>query len=105
MGRYVLRRLLQIVPVFIGTTFLIFALVFALLLLATSATLGALNLALLLLARPTAPTRRGLARPATLALALALVEMAALAGLRYGLEAALGRGGVGWGGVGWGGVG
>jgi oligopeptide transport system permease protein len=30
MGRYVLRRLLQIVPVFIGTTFLIFALVFAL---------------------------------------------------------------------------
>jgi oligopeptide transport system permease protein len=30
MGRYVLRRLLQIIPVFIGTTFLIFALVFAL---------------------------------------------------------------------------
>jgi len=29
MGRYVLRRLLQIIPVFIGTTFLIFALVFA----------------------------------------------------------------------------
>ncbi|HEY0486884.1 MAG TPA: ABC transporter permease [Mycobacteriales bacterium] len=29
MGRYVLRRLLQAVPVFIGTTFLIFALVFA----------------------------------------------------------------------------
>jgi oligopeptide transport system permease protein len=30
MGRYLLRRLLQIVPVFVGTTFLIFALVFAL---------------------------------------------------------------------------
>jgi len=29
VGRYVLRRLLQLIPVFIGTTFLIFALVFA----------------------------------------------------------------------------
>ena len=29
MGRYVLRRLLQLVPVFIGTTFLIYALVWA----------------------------------------------------------------------------
>jgi oligopeptide transport system permease protein len=30
MGRYVARRLLQIIPVFIGTTFIIFAMVFAL---------------------------------------------------------------------------
>ncbi len=30
MGRYVARRLLQFIPVFIGTTFIIFALVFAL---------------------------------------------------------------------------
>jgi len=30
MGRYVVRRLLQIIPVFIGTTFLIFSMVFAL---------------------------------------------------------------------------
>ncbi|MEC4018487.1 ABC transporter permease [Streptomyces sp. H27-D2] len=30
MGRYVLRRLLQMVPVFIGTTFLIFVMVYAL---------------------------------------------------------------------------
>jgi peptide/nickel transport system permease protein/oligopeptide transport system permease protein len=29
MGRYVARRLLQLVPVFVGTTFLIFAMVFA----------------------------------------------------------------------------
>ncbi len=29
MGRYVLRRLLQIIPVFLGSTFLIFSLVFA----------------------------------------------------------------------------
>jgi oligopeptide transport system permease protein len=29
MGRYVARRLLQLIPVFVGTTFLIFALVFA----------------------------------------------------------------------------
>ena len=29
MGRYVLRRLLQLIPVFIGTTFLIFVLVWA----------------------------------------------------------------------------
>lgn len=30
MGRYVIRRLLQMVPVFIGTTFLIFVMVYAL---------------------------------------------------------------------------
>ena len=30
MGRYVLRRLLQLVPVFLGTTFLIYLLVWAL---------------------------------------------------------------------------
>ena len=29
MGRYVLRRLLQLIPVFIGTTFLIYWLVWA----------------------------------------------------------------------------
>jgi oligopeptide transport system permease protein len=29
VGRYIIRRLLQLIPVFIGTTFLIFALVFA----------------------------------------------------------------------------
>jgi oligopeptide transport system permease protein len=29
MGRYIARRLLQVIPVFLGTTFLIFALVFA----------------------------------------------------------------------------
>jgi oligopeptide transport system permease protein len=29
MGRYIARRLLQAIPVFLGTTFLIFALVFA----------------------------------------------------------------------------
>ena len=30
MGRYVIRRLLQMIPVFIGTTFLIFMMVWAL---------------------------------------------------------------------------
>ena len=30
MGRYVIRRLLQMIPVFIGTTFLIFLMVYAL---------------------------------------------------------------------------
>ncbi|GAA0418739.1 hypothetical protein GCM10010160_53510 [Acrocarpospora corrugata] len=30
MGRYVVRRLLQAIPVLLGTTFLIFALVYAL---------------------------------------------------------------------------
>ncbi|MEU8568258.1 ABC transporter permease [Streptomyces pathocidini] len=30
MGRYVIRRLLQMIPVFVGTTFLIFAMVYAL---------------------------------------------------------------------------
>jgi uncharacterized membrane protein len=63
----------------------------ALLLLAALMTLLGLNLALLGLASrgPVAPAT---ARLATLALAAALLQMAALAGGRFALEAALGRG-------------